>query len=188
MNLAIICEPPGSGKEDLSAHAEQSAKDAFAYCPGPFKEMGFVRETPGSVARARQLGADWILFMRHYCLVDIQAFEEMGWSLKRAAEEGFDADMINFRRWSSAGPSTDPSRFWFQKSPFSKTIYPIEARRRILIEPEEPESVPQKVENAASPYVCQRPEFSWQPVARDCPTCVLMACPICGTNQRPPSV
>lgn len=146
MKLAIICEMPETRvekpdvsldaytPEEHSARAEKSAKDAFAYCQGPFTEMAFVREALGCVTQARQDGVDWILTMSHDCLVDIQAFEEVGVAFKSL----WVADMVNFHRWSNGGPSgpTSQSRFWFQKNPFSRPIAPTLASRRILIEPE----------------------------------------------------
>lgn len=159
MKLAIICEMPkvigkvvtgpvtvSFGGEslasfedgidhvehDLSASAEQSAKDAFAYCPGPFGLMSFIREDP----RANELvmpQSDWILRMAHDCLVDIQAFEVA----ENALLNKFSKSMI-FEKWTPSGPRVDRSSYFFAKvSPSGeKRLSSNAILGRVLIEPE----------------------------------------------------
>ena len=168
MNLAVVCEIPEpiqmSGNlmdlgfdqnaetafaldggflqcKDLSANAAKSARDAFAYCQGPFSEMEFICAKVAAVSPRLQCaknGTDWILFMAHDCLIDIQALEEMGSVLQLAVRAAIDATMIRFLRWGTGGLSGGYSRFCFQKARFAESgYYPIEAPRRILIEPED---------------------------------------------------
>lgn len=134
MKLAIICEMPDSGKEDLSANAEKSAQDAFAYCHGPFSGMEFVRRSDKSASDKVHETAHWILLMGHDCLVDIQAFEVFAETV--ALSRGRNIDEVLFPRWTSSGLAGDCSQFSFQRTPFAWLESPAPAKRRILIEPE----------------------------------------------------
>jgi len=166
LNLAVVCEIPEpiqmSGNlmdlgfdqnaetafaldggflqcKDLSANAAKSARDAFAYCQGPFGSMEFHRVTGkpheygkmDSRAFASLLGCDWLLFMYHDCLVDIQAFEFFC-PVKNVNE-------VRFRKWTTAGPSGASDYTFLQTS--SLFVNEVDRsrtgiNRRILIEPE----------------------------------------------------
>lgn len=93
---------------DLSEHAEQSALDAFSYCHGPFESMVFVRAKDGDVAVSPDIAAavDWVLFLRHDCIVDIQAFEHL-------PDDMNDFDTLAFQKWDTSGPRSKLSHFRF---------------------------------------------------------------------------
>lgn len=162
MKLAIVCEMPGPSKilsddiksvtrfgggsiirynanvvgdPDLSANAEQSAKDAFRYCAGPFSEMEFVRIIAKSVFDKALASSRWILFIGHDCVVDIQSFEVFQKTLDLHTGEKF--DLVRFPHWTASGVSGISEKYSFQKSPFLCQWGTVTAQRRILIELED---------------------------------------------------